>query len=357
MEQAERQCAGIDIAKDDFTVTFSVCGSSREISHLSCRTFANTPVGFKAFNKWLGKLHQPSIPFTLIMEATGVYHEKLAYFLHDLGYSLSVVLPKRAKDFSKTLKVKKVTDKIASQSLAIMGLERKLDPWQKPDKDYYLLKRLTREKDRIQGIIVELKNQIHAEKASAFPNGKSLKRLEQALKFLKKQKSEVVGEIKELIASNEQMKKKIEKVITLPGVGLLTVAAIIGETDGFRQIRNKRQLVSYVGLDIINQESGTSVKTRPRVSKRGNKRARKALHMPALSAIRHEERSKELFVRIVSKSGIKMKGVVAVQRKLLVLIYTLWKNDTEYDPNYEEKKRGNHKPPLELDQVRSLESN
>ena len=41
----------------------------------------------------------------LVMEATGVYHERLAHFLFNLGSKVVVVLPKRAKDFSKTLKV------------------------------------------------------------------------------------------------------------------------------------------------------------------------------------------------------------------------------------------------------------
>ncbi len=103
-------------------------------------------------------------------------------------------------------------------------------------------------------------------------------------------------------------------------------------------IRNKRQLVSYAGYDVIQKDSGTSVHARPRISKRGNRHIRKAMHMPALSSIRSCEQHKEVFKRIVAKSAIKMKAVVAVQRKLLILIYTLWKNNSEYDPRYEIKK-------------------
>ena len=39
-----------------------------------------------------------------------------------------------------------------------------------------------------------------------------------------------------------------------------------------------------------------------------------------------------------------MKGYVAVQRKILILIYTLWKNDSEYISNY--KTSGNDEPKL-----------
>ena len=55
------------------------------------------------------------------------------------------------------------------------------------------------------------------------------------------------------------------------------------------------------------------------------------MHLPALAAIRHNERFKAIFVRLVSKHVIKMKAAVAVQRKLLELIFTLFKTQTKYD--------------------------
>lgn len=354
MEKITKQCVGIDCAKKDFMVSFGVCDSQHQVQYLSCRNFTNDSSGFKAFNKWMGKYWKHSVSLNIVMEATGVYHENLAYFLNGLGYSVAVVLPKRAKDFSKTLKVKKVTDKIASQYLATMGLEKKLDLWNKPSKTSVDLKHLTREKERIQRNITQIKNQMEAENSGVFPNKKTLQRLKQTLELLKKQKKEVLNEIKQVTNTDPKLKEKIKKICTIPGVGLMTAATVIGETDGFNQVKNKRQLISYAGYDVINQESGTSVKTKARISKRGNKHIRKAMHMPALSSIRSGGLNKELFVRLVCKSGIKMKGVVAVQRKLLALIYTLWKNDSEYDPNYETKKEGSIKLPPELDHVRSL---
>ena len=58
------------------------------------------------------------------------------------------------------------------------------------------------------------------------------------------------------------------------------------------------------------------------------------MQMPALSAIRHDERFKAVFVRLVSKHGIKMKAIVAVQRKVLEMIYTIYKTNKPYDKNY-----------------------
>ncbi len=104
----------------------------------------------------------------------------------------------------------------------------------------------------------------------------------------------------------------------------LTAATVLAETNGFELIRNKRQLTSYAGLDVKEKQSGTSVKGKPRISKKGNKYLRKAMHLPALAAIRNDERFKAIFVRLVSKHGIKMKAAVAVQRKLLEMIFILF---------------------------------
>jgi len=169
MEQIIRQCVGIDCSKDEFAVSFSVMNGDLEVTHLSSRKFNNDLAGFKGLQHWVVKLENSNLPLFFNMEATGVYHERLASFLFDANRKVSVVLPKRAKDFSKTLKVKTVTDQIASQYLAVMGLEKKLDLWTRPEPVYIRLRRLTRERSQIQDNITQLKNEKHAEESGAWP--------------------------------------------------------------------------------------------------------------------------------------------------------------------------------------------
>ncbi|HAD13144.1 MAG TPA: IS110 family transposase, partial [Saprospirales bacterium] len=106
------------------------------------------------------------------------------------------------------------------------------------------------------------------------------------------------------------------------------------ETDGFALFKNKAQLVSFAGYDVVQRESGTSVKGTTRISKKGNSYIRRALYFPALTAVKYEPQFKDFYQRVFEKSFIKMKGYVAVQRKLLVLIYTLYKKEEPYDPQY-----------------------
>lgn len=334
MNQIINQSLGIDCSKKDFAVTFSVCDAMHEVSHRGSRSFSNNQSGFKGLRVWIDKHHKPDLPLICVIEATGVYHEELVHFLYHSGFKICVVLPKRAKDFSKTMKIKRVTDKIASQYLAVMGLEKKLDIWEQPDPIYFQIKRLHREKERIQNNITQLKNQLEAEQHSYYLNKDTVSRIKETLKLLNNQRRDVIKQIQAVINSNEELKKKAEKICSISGIGLLTVCAVLGETNGFNNFHNQRQLVSYAGYDIMNQESGTSVKTKARISKRGNKHIRKAMHMPALAAIRCDEHFRALFQRIFMRTGIKMKGVVAVQRKLLILLYTLWKNDMVYEREY-----------------------
>lgn len=69
--------------------------------------------------------------------------------------------------------------------------------------------------------------------------------------------------------------------------------------------------------------------------KRGNRNLRKVMHFPALAAIRTDERFRDIFLRIVSRHGIKMKAIVAIQRKLLELTFILWKSNSYYNAEHE----------------------
>lgn len=332
-----KQVVGIDVAQKELVVSFGKMNSDFSVEIYAHKIFKNTENGMNELQKWIKKITIADKPLLFVMEATGVYHEKFAYFLDDNEYKLSIVPPNKISNYMRTLDVKTVTDKSCSEAITRFGLERKLTEWNRPNKIYKSLKQLTRERDQIVEARVVVKNQLHAENSEAFPVKSTIKRCQEHIKFLNKQEAQIKKEIEE--TKDQEIKDKIQKITTIPGVGVLTATVILAETNGFELIKNKKQLTSYAGLDVKEKQSGTSVKGKPKISKKGNRSIRKAMHLPALTAIRHDENYKNIFVRIVSKSGIKMKGVVAVQRKLLELVYVIYKNDTTYDKEYEKKKR------------------
>jgi transposase len=332
-----KQVLGVDVAQKELVVSLGRMLSDCSLEIYAHKVFKNSEYGMNELLKWVKKLIIEEKPMLYVMEATGVYHEKFSYFLDDNGCKQCIVMPSKISNYIKTLDIKTVTDKSCSEAIARFGLERKLTEWKRPNKIYKSLMQLTRERDQIVEARVVVKNQLHAENTEAFPNKNTIKRCQEHIKFLNKQEAQIKKEIEQI--KDQEINSKIEKITTIPGIGVLTATIILAETNGFELIKNKKQLTSYAGLDIKEKQSGTSVNGKPKITKKGNRSIRKAMHLPALAAIKHDENYKGIYARIVSKSGIKMKGVVAVQRKLLELVYVIYKNDTTYDNEYEKKKR------------------
>jgi len=184
-------------------------------------------------------------------------------------------------------------------------LERKLDNWKKPKEIYRLLKQLTRERRQITDERTIVKNQLHAEETEAMPHFSSIERLKRRIMFLNTLEKEIKNEIEISVKENKELMVDINNICTIPGISILTAATIIGETNGFELIRSKKQLASYAGLDVKEKLSGTSVKGKPSISKKGNRHLRSCLHLPALSTIKWDENFRNQYARIVAKHGIK----------------------------------------------------
>ena len=337
MEKVIKQSVGIDCSKDKLDVSFSIMNDSFESLFLSTTIFSNDRAGWTKLNKWADKLCNEELPIRFVIEATGVYHESISMYLFMLGKKISVLLPNKVKNFAGTLKAKTVNDRVSAQTIAQMGLEKKLDDWQPPHEVFNLLRQLTRERNQLIEEKTQILCELHAEKSGAWPNKRSIHRMKQRVKLIEKQVDEIEKELIEAVNKDPWLKQKLNDQCSVPGIGLLTAVTVVSETNGFNLVRNKKQLVSYAGLDVIEKQSGSSVKRKTRISRKGNKYLRKAMYFPALSAKR-KGKMNELFSRIEARNGIKMQAAVAVQRKLLELMYILWKKNERFDPNYEVKK-------------------
>jgi transposase len=334
MKKILKQALGIDVAQKELVVSLGRLHEDLSIEIYACKVFPNTQNGFSTLVSWVQKRVDPNVRVRYVMEATGVYHESLAYYLAQEGCEVSIVLPNKINNYFKTLEIKTITDKTASETIARFGLERKLDLWKRPKPLFKKLRQLTRERDQIVQERTMAKNQLHAELAEAEPYPSSINRIKKRIALLNKQEKEIQQEIAKMAKEDLEVSGSIEVIRSIIGVGLLTTVTVLAETNGFELIRNKKQLTSYAGFDVREKQSGTSVRGKARISKRGNRYLRKAMHLPALTAIKHSDRFKAIFVRLVSKHGIKMKAAVAVQRKLLEMIYTIYKTKTLYNENY-----------------------
>jgi len=324
-----KQNVGVDVAKDDIKVSFSNLTSDYRVVVRATRTFPNTATGFKRLQEWVNSKKRLDVAVRFTMEATGVYYEGLAYFLCEQGYSLHVVLPNYVKKYGQSLGIKSKTDKIDAQILAQMGLERELRLWQPISPSLLGLKQLTRERDALVRNRTSAANHLHAYRHQGKPNKDSIKRSGKHILFLDKQIKQIEKEIKIFVNQDDVLKARIEYLLSIPGVALLTAATIVAETNGFAAFESIKQLTSYAGLDIRIAESG-KWKGKSTISKRGNSHIRKALFMPSLSKISCDKPTKQFYERLKAKKGVGMIATVAVERKLLGLMFSLWKKQEMY---------------------------
>ncbi len=333
-ETVLKQSVGMDVSKDSVYVCFAQQQIGKPFRIISTRKFELKKGDLKELKKWIEQHRKADVPLFLQMEATGVYYENLAYFLHEQGYRVAVSLPNETTAYGRSLPNKSKTDKIDSKMLAQYAIERETFQWIPLSANLLVLKRFCRERLDLMDLKTVVSNQLHAKDYSHCPNKESVKRGEKIIKLLNEQIEEVDKNIESTVKEDKELKERLDNVCTIHGVGLITAATVIAETNGFALFTSKSQVVSYAGYDVVRCQSGESIDKPGKISKKGNGHIRRALYFPALCAKKKEGVFKNLYDRVFDKTKIKMKGYVAVQRKLLVMIYTLYKNNCPFDPNY-----------------------
>jgi transposase len=333
-----KQVVGIDIGMESFYACYKIQYSDGNVVIKGTKKFANNFTGLEAYCRWFKKRDKnPEIKLVHVMEATGVYYEDLAYYLHEREEAVSVHLAQKIKYFAKSCNIKTKTDKVDAGVIAEFGVEKNLTGlglWTPPSEDFKMIRDLAREHTSLKKAQVTAKCQLHALKHAHVVNSEVKTMKEGQISFYEEQVSMVEKEIIKLIKQDSELHAKIENIATVKGLGYITIIKIISETNGFLLFTSIRQLVSYAGLDVIEKESGKYT-GKTKISKKGNARIRTALYMPAMAAAAHNKTLKIFYNRVNEGRSIKRQGLIAVMRKLLILIYTLWKKDEVYVENYQ----------------------
>lgn len=323
---------GVDIGKKDFKACIVLF--DQEVKVKASRTFTNTTKGFEQFWVWVSKHNKGDIRGHITMEATGVYHERLSWYLYEKDIALSIVLPNRSKAYLVSLGHKSKNDKMDAKGLATMGAYQNLVQWKPISKNIYILRSLTRHLEDLQQTRTTLLNQFEACKYNMFEVKEVKNSLSTTIKAIEKQILKCKQKITKTIENDPELNNKIKYMTSIKGVSILTAAVLIAETNGFALITNANQLISYAGYDVKENQSGQTT-GKSKISKKGNAHIRRAMHLPAFNMVRYKIKSfNDLYNRVYSKSGCKMKAYVAIQAKLLRTLYALWKKEEMFDQNY-----------------------
>ncbi len=141
----------------------------------------------------------------------------------------------------------------------------------------------------------------------------------------------------------QEMAKHLEEIpysrsiLSVKGIGKVTVAGLIGEVGDFSKFRTLREVLKLAGLDLFEISSGQHKGTR-HISKRGRSLLRKLLYFAAINTVRRKGVMHETYQRFLKRGMIKGIALVAIARKLLRILFALVRDHSEYVPNYSETR-------------------
>jgi len=342
MPKELKYAVGLDIAKDQFDACLAVIDENQKITVKSTKSgIANSSKGFDGLLEWTKKHLRDEVPLVFCMEATGIYYEQLAWFLHQQGQIISVLVPNKTRNYLKSLGIRTKNDKTDARGLATMACQQDLKPWHPLSNEIYELRQLTRYYEQLQNTRTMLRNQLQTMLCGRLENKDVAAGLKELLSSVETQIESTAGLIEKTVRKDPVLCRKIEDINSIKGLGLISIATVIAETDGFALFENIAQLVSYCGYDVTQNQSGKR-EGKTKISKMGNSRIRRILFLPAFSVVRYDIAPfNSLFNRVYDRTKIKMKAYVAVQRKLLILIYTLWRKNERFNyPLYPERGLG-----------------
>jgi transposase len=316
---------GIDVAK----AKFDVCLLSTEERCLGQHSFDNTPGGFQKLLDWLGKLKLKKIH--ACMEATGCYGQALAEFLFSQGLLVSVVNPALIKGCGQAIALRTKTDRADARLIAAFAVKHKPRAWTPPPAEQVQLRALVRRLGDLQTLQQQEQNRL--EGADELVQA-SIKKL---LQYLKKQIKELSAQIKALCEQHPSLQKQVELLRSIDGIGWLTAVRVLSELPPVKEFASARQAAAYAGLSPRHHESGSSVRRATRLCKQGNRSLRRALYMPAMTAIQYNPVIQKFAQRLRERGKAPKAIIGAVMRKLLHIIFGVLKHSTAFDPNWGEK--------------------
>ncbi|MEI8378215.1 MAG: transposase [bacterium] len=327
--------SGIDVSKDKLDVALTADGKTI----LSTATFLNSILGFQKLSIWISKHSKNASVVHFCIEATGIYHEEITEFLQEKeNFIVSVINPFQAKAFAGSRLQRTKNDKVDANLLACYCAISKPRESVKTLEEVKTLRKLVRtlnyqieERSKYKTKLHSVKDDYAAHVVIA------------TISFFTDSIADIERKIKCHVEEYPELNHQVNLLKSIKGIGDRTAWQIIAEINAAEgETINSKAQVAHAGLAPREYQSGSSVNGKPRICKTGNKRLRKSLYMPAMSAMVYNPIMKEFYERLLSKGKPKKVALVAVMRKLLVLSIGILNNNKPFDENWLTNNQANN---------------
>jgi transposase len=274
--------------------------------------------------------------FIICAEYTGQYTYPLCCACTELGIDLWLENPAQIKYRSGVQRGKNDkldARKIVAYAIRFIGGARLFSM---PENKIRALKQLISERDmyvcdkgKYQGQLTDQKD---------FMDKGDYKKKSTRLQKLAKNLETIIGqidsEIRDLVGNDETLSRQHQLLCSVDGIGDRTAIKMIVETNAFRDFKDPRKFCCHAGVAPFSYTSGSSQRSRNKVSNRADKSIKALLHMAALSATRTKGELHDYYMRKVEEGKNKMSVINAIRAKLVLRMFAVIRNDQFYQKNY-----------------------
>jgi transposase len=291
----------------------------------------NSPDGHAVLLAWAQRTTGAArAELSFVLEATGVYHEAIARFLHQAGCHVAVANPLHIKRFAESRGIRTKNDRHDGRVLALYGHERRPPAWQPPPPPVRDLSALLRRLEALEEDRQREANRLEKTTIEGAP-GSVLDSLQTMLTTLDEQIARLRGQIDAHIDRHTDLKAQRAHLATIPAVGPKLSAQFLALFRS-KDFRSAKQAAAFLGLVPVEHQSGSSVRGRPRLAKNGDSRWRARLFLPALTAARYNPDIRALYQRLIAAGKAKMSAAAAAMRKLVHIAFGVFKHQQAYQP-------------------------
>ena len=299
--------------------------------------FKNNPKDLKkAFIKLFKSEHLDTKSTIICAEYTGMYIYSLIQVCQELGIKLWLENPAQIKLCTGVHRGK--SDKIDARRIALYSYryQDKASFYVQKTENIQELEFIIAERELLivdkQKYSTQLKDQKGHVNDSFYKNKAS--RLNKILKTLNALIKEIETKIDEIIKSDLKLAHQYKLITSVSGACKQVAINTIVATQGFTKFDNPRKFACHAGVAPFNYSSGSSIRSKWKVSHRANKKLKKLFHMAALSAIQAPGELRDYYIRKVESGKNKMTVINAIRAKIIHRIFAVIKNNNPYEKNY-----------------------
>lgn len=314
---------GIDIGCEELWVT---------VAGVKPKRFEHSKRGIRSLYNWAGKKTGGN-QMHFCMEATGVYSISVAsQMVNEYQARISIVNPAQIAAYGRVQMKRSKTDQIDAEVIHSFAESQKPTVWKPASRPLRQLASLVTQADAIKDCLGQWRNRHHAQLfIPDLPD--DVKKTQRSVeRSLKTQLKKIETAIANLCAQESTLAQQVALLCTIPGVANQSAVKLLAYGQDWLTERSAKALTAHAGLAPHHHQSGSSVKGKSRIDKRGNSKLRKILYMPALVAAYNNPVLKPFYQRLLTNGKPKKLALVAVMRKLLLITRAMLIAKTTFNP-------------------------